>query len=288
MKGIILANKKSTNLLPLTEVTSKYLLPIYNKPMIYYPLSVLMLAGIQEVLLIVNEDDQNRIEHVLGNGNQWGVKFSYKSVPASEGELQILSSCKAFIDNDSICVIAGDTILYGSNFFSNLIQDSGKIENGAFVFAYGISEEHGYDMIEIDEDDNPILLKKRNSIPPSNYAIPGIYFFDQSVREKVEHFLDEPGNHTEMIDLLSIYLQQNELRVFRFGRGFAWLDADSHSALVSTANFIRTIEYRQGLMIACPEEIAFTNGWITEDQLHEIVAQMSENEYRDYLANLLV
>jgi glucose-1-phosphate thymidylyltransferase len=286
MKGIILAGGKGTRLHPLTIGISKQILPVYDKPMIYYPLSMLMLAGLREVLIISTPEDMPLFQRLLGDGSQWGMAFSYIVQPEPKGLAEAFILGKEFIGNDSVCLILGDNIFYGSGIGSLLVEMAGLID-GAHIFAYPVREPSSYGVVEINAQDMAISIEEKPAKPKSNFAVPGMYFYDSKVVELAAVLKPSKRGELEITDLNRVYLEKGTLKVSVLGRGVAWLDAGTHESLLQAANFVQTVEERQGLMIACPEEIAYHQGWITAQQLREMAQKMAHNSYGSYLLRLL-
>ncbi len=285
IKGIILAGGSGTRLHPLTYVVSKQLLPIYDKPMIYYPLSVLMLAGIRDVLIITTPQDEALFRHLLGDGSAWGMTIEYAVQPNPEGLAQAFIIGEAFIGGDRSCLILGDNIFYGHGFQKYLLNAS-KQDEGATVFGYWVSDPERYGIAEFNDNDEVTGLVEKPKHPKSNYAITGLYFYDNQVVEMAKNLKPSPRGELEITDINSIYLQQRQLRVEKLGRGIAWLDTGTHDSLMQASNFIQTIEERQGLKIACPEEIAWNQGWIDTAQLEQLAARLKKSLYGEYLLRL--
>ena len=285
-KGIILAGGSGTRLHPLTHVTSKQLLPVYDKPMIYYPLSVLMLAGIREVLIITTPQDSPMFQRLLGDGSQWGISLSYREQPRPEGLAQAFIIGRDFVGKDPSCLILGDNIFYGHGLGTNLNNAANQNE-GATVFGYWVNDPERYGVAEFDETGRVISLVEKPSNPKSNYAVTGLYFYDNQVVDMAADLKPGPRGELEITDINRLYLEQGQLRVDRLGRGVAWLDTGTHDSLLQAANFIQTIEERQGLKICCPEEIAWSQGWITSEQLAEQAEPLRKSYYGEYLLRLL-
>jgi glucose-1-phosphate thymidylyltransferase len=285
-KGIILAGGSGTRLHPLTHVTSKQLLPVYDKPMIYYPLSVLMLAGIREVLIITTPQDAEMFQRLLGDGSQWGMSLNYREQPRPEGLAQAFIIGREFIGRDPSCLILGDNIFYGHGLGNNLKQAAAQTE-GATVFGYWVNDPERYGVAEFDETGRVISLVEKPREPKSNYAVTGLYFYDNQVVDMAADLKPGPRGELEITDINKIYLEQGQLRVDRLGRGVAWLDTGTHDSLLQAANFIQTIEERQGLKICCPEEIAWSQGWISSELLAEQAAPLRKSNYGEYLLRLL-
>ena len=286
MKGIILAGGKGTRLYPITLSISKQLLPVYNKPMIYYPLSMLMLAGIRDILIISTPEDLPLFQHLLKNGNQWGLSFSYAKQDKPRGLADAFRVGKTFIGGDRVCLVLGDNIFYGQG-LPQILRELAERPSGASVLAYPVHDPERYGVIEFDENSQAISLEEKPSKPKSNYAVPGIYFYDNRVVQIVRDLQPSDRGELEITDVNRTYMMTHELFVRELGRGMAWLDAGTHEALLQAANFIQTVEERQGLRIACPEEIAYHMGYINEEQLHTLVKNLGNNDYSHYLSNLL-
>jgi glucose-1-phosphate thymidylyltransferase len=282
MKGIILAGGKGTRLYPLTLGISKQLLPVYDKPMIYYPLSMLMLAGICEILIITTPEDQQQYQHLLKDGTQWGLSFTYAIQSEPRGLADAFIVGKAFIGGDSACLILGDNIFYGQGLPESLRSAAAQTE-GATVFAYPVRDPERYGVVEFDENYKALSLEEKPKEPKSNYAVPGIYFYDQNVTTYAEELAPSLRGEIEITDINKRYLKEGSLRVKVLGRGVAWLDAGTHESLLQASMFIQAVEERQGMQISCPEEIAFRMGFITEANLRQLAHEMASNEYGKYL-----
>lgn len=285
IKGIILAGGSGTRLHPLTYVVSKQLLPIFDKPMIYYPLSVLMLAGIRDVLIITTPHDSALFQHLLGDGSSWGMNIEYATQPNPDGLAQAFIIGETFIGQDRSCLILGDNIFYGHG-FQNYLVNASKREEGATVFGYWVNDPERYGVAEFNESGEVINLAEKPKDPKSNYAVTGLYFYDKQVVDMAKNLKPSPRGELEITDINSLYLQQRQLRVEKLGRGIAWLDTGTHDSLMQASNFIQTIEERQGLKVACPEEIAWSQGWIDAAQLEQLAARLKKSQYGEYLQRL--
>jgi glucose-1-phosphate thymidylyltransferase len=285
MKGIILAGGRGTRLHPLTLAISKQILPVYDKPMIYYPLSMLMLAGIRDILIISSPEDLPLFKRLLGNGNQWGISFSYAEQAEPRGLADAFLVGEEFINGEEVCLILGDNIFFGHGLPEQL-QQAANLQNGALIFAYPVNDPERYGVIEFDENGKAISLEEKPKQPRSNYAVPGLYFYDKRVVEFAKSLKPSARGEIEITDLNRIYLENGELQVTPLGRGVAWLDAGTHESLLQAANFIQAVQERQGLMIASPEEVAFGKGYINENQLLASAKKMGNNNYGNYLIRL--
>jgi glucose-1-phosphate thymidylyltransferase len=285
MKGIILAGGKGTRLYPLTLALSKQILPVYDKPMIYYPISMLMLAGIQEILIISTPDALPEFRQLLRDGSQWGLEFEYAEQPEPRGLADAFLVGREFIGDSPVCLMLGDNILYGEGLMS-LLQECASLKEGAYIFGYKVNDPQRYGIVEFDADYNVLSIEEKPLQPKSSYAVPGIYFYDNQVVKLAESLKPSPRGEIEITDLNRLYLEKGQLKAKLFGRGIAWLDAGTHESLLQAASFIQTIQERQGLMISCPEEIAYRKGYINRDQLCELGKTMAGNSYGDYLMAL--
>jgi len=277
-KGIILAGGSGTRLHPLTLVTSKQLLPVYDKPMIYYPLSCLMLAGIREVLIITTPQDQAAFRHLLGNGEQWGMRLEYAAQPKPDGLAQAFVIGADFVRGHPSCLILGDNILYGHG-LSDVLRQADERQKGATIFGYWVDDPERYGVIEFDEHKRVLSIEEKPKAPKSNWAAIGLYFYDESVTEVVKQVKPSARGEYEITDLNNLYVRQGQLSVERLGRGYAWLDAGTYDSLLEAAEFVRVLQRRQGQLIAAPEEIAFHNGWISGDQLTEQAERFKKTQY---------
>ncbi len=285
-KGIVLAGGSGTRLYPVTQTVSKQLLPVFDKPMVYYPLSTLMLAGIQDILVISTPQDMPQYQQLLGDGNQWGVEISYAVQPSPDGLAQAFIIGDAFIGNDCSALVLGDNIFYGHDFHHLLTSAMDRTE-GASVFAYHVHDPERYGVVEFDSTGCAINLEEKPQQPKSNYAVTGLYLYDQNVVDYAKALKPSIRNELEITDLNRVYLEQKALNVEIMGRGYAWLDTGTHESLLEASHFVATIENRQGLKIACPEEIAFKQGWISATQLEELALPLAKNGYGRYLLQVL-
>tara|TARA_R110002167_G_scaffold62341_1_gene176042 strand:+ start:205 stop:1086 length:882 start_codon:yes stop_codon:yes gene_type:complete len=281
-KGIILAGGSGTRLHPITQGTSKQLLPIYDKPMIYYPLSVLMLAGIQDILIITTPEDQPNFIKLLGDGSAFGLNISYTIQPSPDGLAQAFILGESFIGNDNVSLVLGDNIFYGP-YFSDKLKAAVQLKSGATVFGYHVNDPQRFGVVEFNQQGKAISIEEKPSVPKSNFAVTGLYFYDNHVVEMAKHIKPNIRGELEITDLNVAYMQQNKLNVSLLGRGFAWLDTGTHDSLLDAGQFVQTIEKRQGLKVACLEEIAYRQGWISIDQLIEIGNNLQKTGYGQYL-----
>ena len=285
MKGIILAGGKATRLYPLTIAISKQILPVYDKPMVYYPLSMLMLAGIREILVISTPDALPVFKELLKDGSQWGLKFEYAEQSEPRGLADAFIVGREFIGGNPVCLILGDNIFYGQG-MASLLQECASLKEGAIIFGYKVNDPHRYGIVEFDDQYNVLSIEEKPVNPRSSYAVPGIYFYDDQVVRLAESIEPSARGELEITDLNEAYLKNGQLKAKLFGRGVAWLDAGTHESLLQAAMFIEAIQQRQGLMISCPEEIAYRMGYISKEQLRELGKSLAVNSYGEYILGI--
>ena len=284
-KGIILAGGSGTRLYPITQAISKQLLPVYDKPMIYYPLSVLMLAGIREVLVINTPHEQALFKTLLGDGSQWGMRIEYAAQPSPDGLAQAYLIGREFVDGQPSCLVLGDNIFHGPG-LTNMLKDADRLQHGATVFGYWVSDPERYGVAEFDAGGKVVGLEEKPAKPKSNYAVTGLYFYDGRASDFAADLKPSPRGELEITDLNRRYLEEGSLHLQQLGRGYAWLDTGTHQSLLEASNYIETIEARQGLRVCCPEEIAWNNGWIDAAQLETLARPLAKNGYGQYLLGL--
>lgn len=286
MKGIILAGGSGTRLYPITKGVSKQLLPVYDKPMIYYPLSVLMLAGIQDIIIITTPEDNDSFKRLLGDGSDFGVKLSYAVQPKPEGLAQAFIIAEDFIGDDSVCLVLGDNIFFGQS-FSKKLREAAENKNGATVFGYQVMNPKSFGVVEFDDEYNVISIEEKPKAPKSNWAVTGLYFYDNDVIAIAKDIKPSERGELEITSINQEYLKKGKLKVELLGRGFAWLDTGTHESLIEAGNFVETVQKRQGMMIACLEEIGWRNGWVTSATLEYRAKEQSKNDYGSYLLRIL-
>ena len=285
-KGIILAGGSGTRLYPVTQAVSKQLMPVYDKPMVYYPLSTLMLTGIRDILLISTPHDTPRFSELLGDGSQWGLNIQYCIQPTPDGLAQAFTLGKNFVGNDPSTLVLGDNIFYGHELVNQLDSANAR-SSGATIFAYHVNDPERYGVVEFDKAYKALSIEEKPSKPRSSYAVTGLYFYDNQVCDIAASIKPSARGELEITDVNRVYLEQNKLSVEIMGRGFAWLDTGTHDSLLDAAGFIATLQKRQGLMVACPEEIAYRKGWINADDVQKVASQLSKNSYGQYLTKIL-
>lgn len=286
MKGIILAGGSGTRLYPITKGVSKQLLPVYDKPMIYYPLSVLMLAGIKDIMIITTPEDNESFKRLLGDGSDFGVNLSYSVQPKPEGLAQAFIIAEDFIGDDSVCLVLGDNIFFGQS-FSKKLREAAENKDGATVFGYKVMNPKSFGVVEFDSNNNVISIEEKPKVPKSNWAVTGLYFYDNEVISIAKGITPSERGELEITSINQKYLKKGKLKVELLGRGFAWLDTGTHESLIEAGNFVETVQKRQGMMIACLEEIGWRNGWISTETLENRAKEQSKNDYGSYLLRLL-
>jgi glucose-1-phosphate thymidylyltransferase len=285
MKGILLAGGKGTRLYPMTRVVSKQLLPVYDKPLVYYPLSLLMLAGLREILVISTPEDLPQFRRLLGSGEQWGLRFAYAEQDQPRGLAHALIVAAEYLAGEPSCLILGDNLFYGHG-LPDLLRQSAGLRQGALIFAYQVKEPQRYGVVELDVSGRPVSIEEKPVQPKSRYAVPGLYFYDGRAPEFAATLKPSARGELEITDLNRLYLERGQLQVRILGRGIAWLDAGTPEALLQAAQFVHAVQERQGVMVACPEEIAYRMGYISREQLRQLAHQLGDNSYRDYLLRL--
>ena len=289
MKGIVLAGGSGTRLYPVTKAISKQLLPIYDKPMVYYPISVLMLAGIRDILIISTPEDISKFENLLSDGSQFGVNFSYKIQPSPDGLAQAFILGEEFIGNDTAALVLGDNVFYGQSFSKTLQNAVNRVETsgGATVFGYRVRDPQRFGVVEFDENGKALSIEEKPKVPKSNYAVTGLYFYDNKVVEYAKNLKPSARGELEITDLNNIYLKNDKLHVELLGRGFAWLDTGTHESLLQAGQYVQTVENNQGIKIACLEEIAYNMGFLKKEDIEKISSQYKNNEYYGYIKSLI-
>jgi glucose-1-phosphate thymidylyltransferase len=285
MRGILLAGGKGTRLYPMTRVVSKQLLPVYDKPLVYYPLSLLMLAGLREILVISTPEDLPQFRRLLGSGEQWGLRFAYAEQDQPRGLAHALIVAAEYLAGEPSCLILGDNLFYGHG-LPDLLRQSAGLRQGALIFAYQVKEPQRYGVVELDASGRPVSIEEKPVQPKSRYAVPGLYFYDGRAPEFAATLKPSARGELEITDLNRLYLERGQLQVRILGRGIAWLDAGTPEALLQAAQFVHAVQERQGVMVACPEEIAYRMGYISREQLRQLAHQLGDNSYRDYLLRL--